>query len=203
MGLDGTRAYTRDGGATWTVANDMSPKLRFVTNIPGTETYIAVGSTGASLISKDGGVTWTELTGAPTQHLYGVEASANVVWACGNAGTIIKMNITTDVNENELNGPKEYELCQNYPNPFNPTTKIKYTIPTSPSVSGRLSQGEVLVTLKVYDILGNEVALLVNEEQPAGEYEVEMDGSKLTSGIYFYEFHAGQFVFQKKMMLIK
>jgi photosystem II stability/assembly factor-like uncharacterized protein len=92
MGLDGTRAYTRDGGATWTVATDKTPALRFVTSVPGTDAYIAVGSSGASLISKDDGVTWTALTGIPAQNMYGVEASANAAWACGNAGTIVKLS---------------------------------------------------------------------------------------------------------------
>ncbi len=79
----------------------------------------------------------------------------------------------------------EYKLYNNYPNPFNPVTKIKFEIP------GQARNDSRLVTLKVYDVLGNEVATLVNEEKPAGEYEVEFDGSALTSGIYFYQLKAG------------
>jgi len=195
VGLDGTRAYTTDGGVTWTVATNTTPKLRFVTNVPGTDSYIAVGNSGASLISEDGGVTWTELTGAPALHLYGVDASANAAWACGNSGTIIKMKTTTDVNKNRLTVPEHFELCQNYPNPFNPTTKIKFTIPTV--------ETPYMVSLRAYDILGDEVVTLVNEEKPAGEYEVELEGSRLSSGMYFYELRAGDFVSTKKMMLVK
>ena len=66
-------------------------------------------------------------------------------------------------------------LSQNYPNPFNPSTTIKYSIPKQSNV-----------TLKVFDVLGSEVATLVNKEQPQGNYEVEFDGAELTSGIYFY-----------------
>ncbi|NWG29755.1 MAG: T9SS type A sorting domain-containing protein [Ignavibacteriaceae bacterium] len=99
----------------------------------------------------------------------------------------------------------KFSLSQNYPNPFNPVTKIKFTIPTppisSPFVKGKAKEG--FVTLKVYDILGREVATLVNEEKPAGEYEVEFDGSALPSGIYFYQLRARQYSETKKMILLR
>ncbi len=103
--------------------------------------------------------------------------------------------------------PKNFVLEQNYPNPFNPTTTIKYSIPNVISTEGR----NLLVNLKVYDVLGNEVATLVNEEKPAGNYEVKFDASKLSSGIYYYQLRAsdpstgpGQgFVETNKMILIK
>jgi len=83
-------------------------------------------------------------------------------------------------------------LSNNYPNPFNPSTTIKYEI-------SELS----FVTLKVYDVLGKEVANLVSEEKPAGFYEVEFDATALRSGIYFYRLQAGSFVETKKMVLLK
>ena len=103
----------------------------------------------------------------------------------------------------------EFSLSQNYPNPFNPTTKIKFTIPTppvsSPLVKGRTKEG--FATLKVYDILGRQVATLVNEEirqrQTAGEYEVEFNAAELPSGIYFYQLKAGQYSETKKMILLR
>ncbi len=94
-----------------------------------------------------------------------------------------------------------YYLFNNYPNPFNPSTKIKFTIAQSPLLGGYGRGG--LVTLKVYDILGNEVATLVNEEKTAGEYEIEFSGSELPSGIYFYTLRAGNFFQTKKMILLK
>jgi hypothetical protein len=96
-------------------------------------------------------------------------------------------------------------LAQNYPNPFNPTTKIKYTIPTS-TVSSPLPKGrtkEGFITLKVYDVLGNELSTLVNEEKPAGEYETEFVGTGLPSGIYFYQLRAGSYLETKKMVLLR
>jgi peptidoglycan/xylan/chitin deacetylase (PgdA/CDA1 family) len=119
------------------------------------------------------------------------------------------LNITSV--ENELALVDEYELFQNYPNPFNPSTKIKYTIPTSllnPSPYQGEGNRERSVTLKVYDILGNEVATLVNKEQPAGTYEVEFNSEHeslraIASGVYFYQLRAGTFVETKKMSLLK
>jgi hypothetical protein len=93
-----------------------------------------------------------------------------------------------------------FNLDQNYPNPFNPSTKIKFNIPSVIASGAKQSE---MVTLKVYDILGNEIASLVNEEKPAGSYEVDFDGANLTSGIYFYELKAGSFIQTRKMLMIK
>ncbi len=98
-------------------------------------------------------------------------------------------SIEDDVN---LTVPTEFSLEQNYPNPFNPTTTIKFQIP-----------GLSFVTLKIYDVLGNEVATLVNEEKPVGSYEIQFDASNHSSGIYFYKLHAGDFAETKKMLLLK
>ena len=96
--------------------------------------------------------------------------------------------------------PNEFFLFQNYPNPFNPNTKIKFTIP---NVETHRDASLQMVTLKVYDVLGNEIATLVNEELSAGEYEVEFNATSLPSGIYFYQLKAGSFIQTKKMILLK
>ncbi|MEJ5261841.1 MAG: T9SS type A sorting domain-containing protein [Ignavibacterium sp.] len=96
--------------------------------------------------------------------------------------------------EVEIISPNEFVLEQNYPNPFNPTTVINFVIP---------SEARNLVTLKVYDVLGNEVATLVDEYKEAGRYKVEFDASRLASGVYTYKLTAGSFVSSKKMMVIK
>jgi hypothetical protein len=109
---------------------------------------------------------------------------------------------------NDINGrpgteilpiPSEYKLDQNFPNPFNPSTTIKYQIPENS-----------FVTLNVYDVLGNLITTLVNNELPAGSYEVEYNSVGLSSGIYFYRLQvypanggAGSFVETKKMVLLK
>ncbi len=104
----------------------------------------------------------------------------------------------TSLNDEQL--PEEFHLSQNYPNPFNPSTTITYTIPVVDVPSGVEVQH---VSLKVYDILGNEVSQLVNKSQAAGIYQVEFDANKLTSGMYFYKLETGSFTETKKMMLIK
>lgn len=94
--------------------------------------------------------------------------------------------------EVDINGVTDFALGQNYPNPFNPATVINYQLP----VNG-------LVTLKVYDVLGKEVITLVNEEKPAGVYEVNFNAADFASGVYVYKLQAGDFVSSKKMILTK
>ena len=94
--------------------------------------------------------------------------------------------------EVSFNSPAEFSLKQNYPNPFNPSTKISYALPS-----------KSFVTLKVYDVIGNEVASLVNQEQAEGEHNISFDASSLSSGIYFYKLTAGSFVKTMKMILLR
>ena len=122
----------------------------------------------------------------------------------------ISFNSTTDV-EPEYNAPKTYSLSQNYPNPFNPSTVINYTIPSNLKrqtlPAGRQASN---VLLKVYDILGNEVATLVDEEKAPGNYSVTFDAGNLpagrqglASGIYIYKLSTAGFVSTKKMLMLK
>ncbi|WP_304132318.1 T9SS type A sorting domain-containing protein [Ignavibacterium album] len=104
--------------------------------------------------------------------------------------TVIPTNI-----EDKNQSVRNLKLEQNYPNPFNPSTNIQYAI--GPAVA------EQFVTLKVYDVLGNEIATLVNREKPAGSYKVTFNASDFPSGIYFYQLTAGSFVQSKKMLLVK
>jgi hypothetical protein len=107
---------------------------------------------------------------------------------------------TTGISEKVNNLlPGKAILYSNYPNPFNPTTNIKFRISDLPASKA----GFGFVTLKVYDVLGNKVATLINEERKAGTYEVEFYGSNLSSGIYFYQLKAGSYFETKKMILLK
>ena len=99
---------------------------------------------------------------------------------------------STGLNENLSELPKEFSLAQNYPNPFNPVTKINYAVPR-----------QSLVTIKVYDVLGKEVARLVNETKTPGYYSVDFDGTAFASGAYFYKLESGTFSDVKKFILIK
>jgi hypothetical protein len=97
--------------------------------------------------------------------------------------------VSAEVNQNI---PQDFHLSQNFPNPFNPSTKIRYSIPQS---SG--------VVIKVFDMLGKEIATLVNEEKPIGTYTIEFNATNLPSGIYFYQLQAPNFTQTKKMILLK
>jgi hypothetical protein len=94
--------------------------------------------------------------------------------------------------EVDLNGIKKIELSQNYPNPFNPSTKISYTLPNSE-----------IVKIKVFDLLGEEIITLVNEEKEAGNYEITFNASSLPSGVYLYRLQFGSFVQTRKAILLK
>ena len=161
--------------------------------------------------------TWATMTSIPTPRVgpavCSVDGKIYVLGGMDNSNNRLKTveeydpsldttNIVS-VGDNNSANPATFILKQNYPNPFNPSTKIEYSIP---SVGTSLMK---FVQLKVYDILGNEVATLVNEEKPAGTYEVEFSAGScgnrrdLTSGIYFYQLKAGSFISTKKFLLLK
>jgi len=115
------------------------------------------------------------------------------VYAKMDSTTILNVKLrpmVSGISNNET--PYSFTLLQNYPNPFNPVTNIKYQIANSK-----------LVTLKVFDILGKEIATLINEKQSPGDYEIKFDAGKLSSGIYFYKLTAGDFSDVKSMILVK
>ncbi len=117
-------------------------------------------------------------------------------WGLGQVrsdmGAFGGMNSVVDVPEEDIELPSDYVLYQNYPNPFNPSTKIKYSVPQSSNV-----------VIKVFDVLGNEIETLVNEEKPAGTYELTWYAEQLPSGVYFYQLRAGDYVQTRKMILLK
>jgi len=130
--------------------------------------------------------------GRGSDHLNSITVARNLVNAVlneyrSNFSTIT--DVEDDLSALELSS---FVLYQNYPNPFNQSTKIKYQVARSGNV-----------TLKVYDILGREVATIVNEEKKPGVYEVEFNGSALSSGVYFYKLNAGDFTQTKKLLLLK
>ena len=134
----------------------------------------------------------------PAGIIYSVPGDYEVSLAVSNSlGTdsLVKtcyLTVLPPVSVAEDNQPSEFYLSQNYPNPFNPATVINYQLAMHNFVS-----------LKVYDVLGNEAAVLVNEEKPAGKYEVKFDASSLASGVYFYKLTAGSFVKVRKMVLVR
>ena len=133
--------------------------------------------------------------GYNSRDIYSLAVNDQYMFAASYAGGVWKRplsEIITVVDNSVQNKPERFSLGQNFPNPFNPSTTIKYSIPKNS-----------LVRLKVYNILGEEVAILVNEEKPVGTYEVKFNATNLPSGVYFYRLQAGSFVETKKMIIIK
>ncbi|MEP0859803.1 MAG: discoidin domain-containing protein [Ignavibacterium sp.] len=145
------------------------------------------------------GVEWNEENFEPTPGRYVkilVTGNNENDWA-NIWETEVYGNLMVSGNEDEKTLPVEFKLEQNYPNPFNPVTKIRYRVPTDEKREARNVQ------LKVYDLLGNEVATLVNEYKQPGVYEVEFDASDLSSGVYIYRLQAEAFISTKKMVLLR
>jgi len=190
-------AHTTDGGANWdTLSFSSSYGAGDIFFINDSDGFIV----GRSYDYKttDGGDNWTQID-YPSEVLKMFFLDEAYGWAVGYNGRIFKYfdpNVGV-VDDNYFVNPKSYALYQNYPNPFNPSTKIKYSIPPVGT------QRAVSVQLKVYDILGKEVAILVNEEQGVGFYEIDFVAGQLSSGIYFYQLKAGDFIQTNKMLLLK
>ena len=146
--------------------------------------------------STNGGTSWTTAytqTGATFADMdFAIVGGCPVGWAVGSGGNIAKMATTTGIANYNSEIPSSFNLKQNYPNPFNPTTNINFSIPKSG-----------FVTLKVYDMVGQEVAVLVNEVKSAGNYIVGFNASNLPSGAYFYRLESNNVIDTKKMLLVK
>ncbi|MEO8211232.1 MAG: choice-of-anchor D domain-containing protein, partial [bacterium] len=162
------------------VVNGDSGRILFTYNF-GTATTNTVEQV-AGLKSIDGNVSSEFLGGSRTGKLICFSGGPSGIVGITNSSGIV---------------PEKFSLSQNYPNPFNPVTKIKFDLPSI--VNGELS----IVSLKIFDVLGKEVATLVNEKLSPGSYEVEFNGSNFSSGIYFYTLNAGNFIETKRMLLIK
>ena len=152
------------------------------------------------LFTSDRGETWSEVETPDSSIIYDLQfANARNGYAVGQDGVILKLDPALVSVEDKVSSPTQFILHQNYPNPFNPSTTIKFAIPLVETNR----DASLLTTLKVYDILGNEVATLVNEEKPAGNFEVEFVARDLVSGVYFYQLEAGNFFETKKMIYLK
>jgi photosystem II stability/assembly factor-like uncharacterized protein len=183
---------TIDGGITFNQVSDVG----YLGDIIFLNENDGISVAGGLHITSNGGVDW-ELKSVDkgrdpsfvSQDVGWLLSNDAIVYGTKHVGNVTDGIVSVDDNNNLL--PTKYSLSQNYPNPFNPSTIINYQIPKAG-----------FVTLKIYDILGKEVAELVNEEKVAGKYKVEFDASQLSSGVYFYQLQASIFVQTKKMILL-
>jgi photosystem II stability/assembly factor-like uncharacterized protein len=204
---NGRLYISKDGGSSW---NETRPELNnsslnndvdvwYSTSMSSDGTKIIAGTNKNLDISTDGGTSWFETQPAGYSNFDWFTTSMTPDGSKIIAGTsdasngrlFIYTEPATDVPK-QLLLRKEYNLSQNYPNPFNPVTTINYQLPTAG-----------IVTLKVYDILGREVATLVNEFKQAGFYKAAFNGSSLASGVYIYELRVNEFRTVKKLTVLK
>jgi len=190
---------TTDGGTNWFSQTYEHGYFLSSVNFTDSSNGWAVGQYGTIIRTTNGGGNWITQSSGTLSNLTSAYFPEDILgWAVGYGGTILSTyDGATLVSEQErVLYANNFILFQNYPNPFNPSTKISWQSP----VGG-------WQTLKIYDVLGNEIATLVNEELPAGKYEVEFNPASSirypASGIYFYQLKAGSFIETKKMILIK
>lgn len=163
------------------------------TNISGSHTTTCNGTNGT--IRPSGAAPWNANlnSGSPT-FSYVVTVPGKYIYVClphaPDMQGVINVSTTSVNTINEL--ADAFEISQNYPNPFNPSTKIKFAIPSSETV-----------TIKIFDEVGREVTELVSSHFQAGTYEAEWNASEMSSGVYYYRITAGEFVQTRKMLLIK
>jgi len=190
---------TTDGGINWqsfpmqAPDNYHSQDIEFVPNNPD---KIWMSYAHGLLFSADSGKTWTQQTMPNLTNAFDITfANEMTGWLLCTDGKLFYTNncggLITRVAQ-EINLPTSFKLFQNYPNPFNPETAISYQISAISKVS-----------LRIYDLLGREVAMLINEEKTPGYYSGMFNAESLPSGIYFYKLTAGNFSSTKKMILLK
>ena len=184
-----------DAGASWTVVSTLNVQFVYSLSVDGTGNIFVSSLTNGVFESSDNGTTWTAL-GMGGSNVCSVTANStsNNIIAGTKDGKVFKISgtqATTGVNKiDQL--PVDFKLSQNYPNPFNPTTTIEFALPKA----GKY-------TLKIYNVLGQEVASLINNELNAGNFKVTFDASRVASGIYIYRLNGNNVNISKKMMLIK
>jgi len=190
-------SLSTDYGANWVWVN-LGLTNTAINALAVCDTNIFAGSCGEGVfLSTNNAANWTSVnSGLPNYSLIkSLVVFDNYLFAGIVNGGVWRRPLSemiTSVGGSSDGLVTNFALEQNFPNPFNPSTTIRYSIPISE-----------FVTLKVYDVLGNEVATLVNEEKPVGTYEVEFSSERLSSGIYYYELRAGQFTQTRKMIILK
>ena len=184
-------SFSTNGGQTWSVT---LPEVQLHNFFSNDDTIIVAADDG--LYRSVNGFSWQYFQPVPDSNIYDVAKDMlGRLWIASSIGIRIiydEPSLWLPLSVSYESYPMKFLLSQNYPNPFNPSTRINYQLPI-----GRF------VTLKVYDILGRVVATLVDEYKPSGSHKVEFNGSKLSSGIYFYKMQAGDFRDTKKLILIK
>ena len=187
---------TTNGGDNWFLVNDITDAgAGWDMSFPNASTgYVCTGA-GKVLKTTNAGLNWGIQNTPLTENLYQIQfPSVNTGYVACWSGKILKTTngglTFTGKLDDEV--PKDYVLEQNYPNPFNPQTTIRFSVPKSG-----------LITLKIYDVKGQEVKSLISDEYKSGNYEIKLTGDGLSSGVYYYRLQAQDFSQTRKMILLK
>lgn len=188
-----------DGGESWNHLLEPLEAVRFFSSsFFNVNNGMVAGRNGMILRTADAGNTWTEENSGTNAILYDIHfLNLQTAYTVGENGTILSTVSVIGINPVNSLIPEKFSLYQNYPNPFNPVTKIKFDIPVN------VKSQTPNVKLLIYDLLGRETAILVNEELKPGIYEIDFDGSDLPSGTYFYRLQAGEYSETKSMIMLK
>jgi photosystem II stability/assembly factor-like uncharacterized protein len=195
-----------NNGIVWSqtaLSNKMVLSLAITGNNIFVGTFQYAQDSGSFYISSNNGVSWNEnhLGFNAASSVRAILISNNYVFIGTEGNSVWRRSLSELIGIQNLGTeiPSKFSLSQNYPNPFNPVTKIRFDVPEN----GKLKTENDLTEIRVYDLLGREVAILVNEKLNPGSYEVTFDGSSLNSGVYFYKLVINGFSETKKMLLIK
>ena len=193
VGDNGIIIHTTDGQNWFAQTNPDNNSLFDVFFLNENEGW-AVGAQGIVIHTTNGGTTWAVVgAGLTSNFLTGVHfTSSTNGYVSGNNKTLLKYTQSIGITPIPGTLPEDYALMQNYPNPFNPTTNIRLEVKKSERI-----------VLKVYDLLGKEIATLVNQKLNPGSYELTFDAGNIPSGVYFYRLEAGDYMETRKMLLIK
>jgi hypothetical protein len=181
--IDSPAPTTRTGSFTWITTFDFT--------IPPNGDFRTWIGTGPMDVAP-GDTTWTTFAVLAGDDLTGLQANADAARAKAIAVGWVPASKTTEAQALRAEVPESFHLGQNYPNPFNPTTMIRYDLPTDAHVS-----------LKVYDVLGREILTLVERDETAGQHQVVLNASGLSSGVYFYRLRAGGFTDTRRFLLLR
>jgi hypothetical protein len=192
---DGDVFLSTNNGSNWNAVNtDLTNKVVTAMTIQGTNLFVGTDG-GGVFLSTNNGTNWTGVnTGLSNKRVHAMIIHGGTIFAGTAGGGIWKRSLSqiTSVESMLNNFPANFTLQQNYPNPFNPSTQITYSIPKLSNVS-----------IKVYDILGQEIATIVNDKKLKDLYTLRWDAQNVPTGLYFYRLVTGEYELTKKMIITK
>jgi hypothetical protein len=186
-----------DGGTTWTIQPSGTTVILYGVSTLNGVNAVAVGNIGTILTTSDGGTTWATTTSATTNNLYAVHfLDVDRGTIVGDRGVVLRTALasipTSEPGNEAVLIPEDFYLSQNYPNPFNGMTNFEFRI---------ANRG--FVSVKVFDILGREIAALVDGAKPPGVYRVQWNAGNIASGVYFCRMRVENFVQTRKVLLLR